>query len=854
MSRFFAKVLIVILLFTNSIITIGQVDLNYYLPEIEYDENIPTPEEILGYQVGEWHVTHGQLYLLMKTLCQESPNCFLTEYARSHEDKPLIYLTISSEKNIKNINKIKEEHVKLTDPTLPKAMDVSQMPIVIYQGYSIHGNESSGASAAILNAYYLLAGKSKKVKNLLANSVILLDPVYNPDGLQRFSTWANSHKHKHLVSDTRSREFNEVWPGGRTNHYWFDLNRDWLFNIHPSSKGRIKTFHEWKPDILTDHHEMGSNSTFFFQPGIPSRTNPNTPQINQDLTEEIGTYHASFLDSIGSMYYTKESFDDFYYGKGSTYPDINGCIGILFEQASTRGHLRETTNGLMSFPFTIRNQMVTSLSTQEAAIQLRQDILNFKQDFFRKRYHGTNTKGYFIFESKDHYKSQFFLDLLNRHKVDVYKTSKDIKIKNRKFNPDFSYIIPKKQKQTTLIKTIFESVKTFNDSLFYDVSAWTIPLALDIKYGESFSDLDYGNLTKTTTARTIKNNIVTKEKSFALALDWSNFMAPNHLYKLLEKDINVKVLTQPTRLKTEDGYKDFNQGTIIVPLANQPMPKNELVNLVKDNSATNNQSVDVIQTGFSRDGFSLGSPKQNDIELPSVAMIIGEGINAYEAGDNWYQFDFRLDMPLTMIDKRQMNGTDLNKYNVIILPDGTYNKDDRMSSKIINWVDKGGTIIALRRAISYTQSLGLTSKLTPKKVKTKEEKPSYKGYTKSRGAQVIGGAILNSEIDLSHPLFFGYSNSTLPVFKRGTQFYEVMNSLATPLVYTSDPMLSGYSSSENLQKAKNAAGVMCYAYGNGRIIAMVDNPNFRGYWLGGSKLFANAIFFSKLIQGGTLMR
>lgn len=854
MFKFSTKVLIVILLFINSCITIGQVDLSYYLPEIEYDQNIPTPENILGYQIGDWHITHGQLYLIMKTLCQESPNCFLTEYARSHEDKPLIYLTISSKENIKNIQKIKKEHVQLTDPTLPEKLDVSNMPVVIYQGYSIHGNESSGANAAILNTYYLLAGKSQKVKNFLDNSVILLDPVYNPDGLQRFSTWANSHKHKHLVSDPNSREFNEVWPGGRTNHYWFDLNRDWLFNIHPSSKGRIKTFHEWKPDILTDHHEMGSNSTFFFQPGIPSRTNPNTPQINQDLTEEIGTYHAAFLDSIGSMYYTKESFDDFYYGKGSTYPDINGCIGILFEQASTRGHLRETTNGLMSFPFTIRNQMVTSLSTQEAAIALRKDILNFKQDYFRSRYNSSKTKGYFVFESFDHYKSQFFLDLLTRHKIDVYKTSKDIKIKGQKFNSEYSYIIPKKQKQTTLIKTIFESVTTFNDSLFYDVSAWTIPLALDIKYGESFDNFNSKDLTKTTQAAEVLNDIKPTDKSFALALDWSCFMAPSHLYKLLEKDINIKILTHATRLKTEDGYKEFNQGTIIVPLSNQPLDKKQLVAFVKEQSQKFNQKMDVIQTAFSRDGFSLGSPKQNDISLPKVAMIIGEGINAYEAGDNWYQFDFRLDMPITMLDKRQMNSVDLNRYNVLIIPDGSYNKDDRMSSKIINWVDKGGTIIALRRGINYTKSLGLTSKLVNKEIKVEASKPSYNGYSNSRGAQVIGGSIFETNIDLSHPLFFGYKNSTLPVFKKGTQFYEVSNTLATPMVYSSDPILSGYSSKENLEKAKNSAGIMCFAYGNGRIIAMVDNPNFRGYWLGGSKLFANAIFFSKLIKGGTLIR
>jgi len=546
--------------------------------------------------------------------------------------------------------------------------------------------------------------------------------------------------------------------------------------------------------IIADHHEMGSNSTFFFQPGIPSRTNPNTPQINQDLTEEIGTFHASFLDSIGSMYYTKESFDDFYYGKGSTYPDINGSIGILFEQASSRGHLRETTNGIMSFPFTIRNQMVTSLSTQEAAVQLRKEILTYKQEYFRKRYSSSNTNGYFVFESTNHYKSQFFLDLLNRHKIKVYQTTNEIKINNQEFDSQFSYIIPKKQQQTTLIKTIFESVTEFQDSLFYDVSAWTIPLALNIKYGESSHNFPESKLNLITHLKSNQKSISITDKSYALALDWHCYMAPNHLYKLLKKDINIKVLTQATKLKTNGNYKEFPQGTIIIPLSNQPIEKQELITYIEVQSKKFKQKVDVIQTGISKDGFSLGSPKQNDIILPKVAMIIGEGTNPYEAGDIWYQFDFRLDMPLTMIDKRQIGNTNLERYNVIILPDGTYAKDDRMTSKLINWVDKGGTIIALRRALNYTKSIGLTSKLTNQIIDTKSKDSSYREFANARGSQVIGGAIFESKIDLSHPLFFGYTNTTLPVFKKGTQFYQVENNLATPMIYSNDPIISGYSS------------------------------------------------------------
>ncbi|MDA8693490.1 M14 family zinc carboxypeptidase, partial [Saprospiraceae bacterium] len=292
-----------IYLFCFTEISFSQVDLNYYLPEINYDADIPTPEEILSYQIGEWHLSHDQLVSTMKSLCESSDKCIYQEYGRTHENRPLVNLVISNPKNLKNLDKLVSQHAQLTDPQQSDKVKSAETPIIIYQGYSVHGNESSGANAAPLVAYYLLAGDSNMLDKLLNESIIIIDPCYNPDGLQRFSTWANSNKHKHPTTDPKSREFNEVWPGGRTNHYWFDLNRDWLFTIHPSSQARIENFHKWKPDILTDHHEMGSNSTFFFQPGVPSRTNPNTPPINQTLTEDIGAFHAASLDSIGSLYY-----------------------------------------------------------------------------------------------------------------------------------------------------------------------------------------------------------------------------------------------------------------------------------------------------------------------------------------------------------------------------------------------------------------------------------------------------------------------------------------------------------------------------------------------------------------------
>jgi len=212
------------------------VDLSYFLPEIDYDKSIPTPEEALGYMPGDWHMTHDQLVMYLRLLAQSSDRVTIEEYARSYENRPLVLLTITASENHKNLDQIRKDHVALTDPKLSSKLDVSKMPLVVYQGYSIHGNEPSGGNAAPLVAYYLAAGKGKVVENLLKNTVILLDPCYNPDGFHRFSTWVNTHKSKTLVTDPQDREYDEVWPRGRTNHYWFDLNRDWLPIQHPESK------------------------------------------------------------------------------------------------------------------------------------------------------------------------------------------------------------------------------------------------------------------------------------------------------------------------------------------------------------------------------------------------------------------------------------------------------------------------------------------------------------------------------------------------------------------------------------------------------------------------------------------
>ncbi|MFT4973449.1 MAG: hypothetical protein ACI9JY_002657 [Saprospiraceae bacterium] len=839
-----------LVIFSYTYLYAQKTELTYYLPDIQYDKSIPTPEEVLGYMPGDWHISHDQLVMYLKVLAAASDKVTVEEYARSYENRPLLLLTITSKKNHADIDDLRRQHVALTDPNLSAKIDVSKMPAVVYQGFSIHGNEPSGGNAAPLVAYYLAAGKSKEVEDLLDNTIILLDPCYNPDGFNRFSSWVNSHKSETLVSDPQDREYEEAWPRGRTNHYWFDLNRDWLPIQHPESRGRIKNFHHWKPNVLTDHHEMGSNATFFFQPGIPTRTNPLTPQKNQDLTFEIGEFHAAALDEIGSLYYTQESFDDFYYGKGSTYPDVNGSIGILFEQASSRGHLQETKNGLLSFPFTIRNQVKTALSTQKAAVNMRKKLLNYQREFYKtglENAQKSSAKAYSFSDNHDPAKMAHFIDILLQHKIDVYQNK----------DKASEFIVPLEQPQSRLVEAIFGRMTTFQDSLFYDISAWTLPLAFNLNH-ESWDKNQFSKNVlgkKVSDTKSVVKTTIPKISTYAYLMEWEGYYAPKALHALQQKGLRTKVATNP--FSTSDG-KQFAQGTILLPLQNQALSESEIYELIQDISKECNVQFHNASTGLTPTGIDFGSRNFADLTLPKVMMIVGDGVTSYDAGEVWHLLDNRYHIPLTKIAAREISNSNLDKYNVIVMVNGSYEKLSKVgAAKIKKFVESGGTLITNGRAVKWANTQGLAN-VTFKSSNNTREEPTRRPYNKmgdDSGASVIGGAIFESKLDLTHPLAFGYKNEILPVFRRGTMFMQPTKNLyATPQVYTKSPLLSGYISDKNLNTLKESACIIVSGKGSGKVICMADNPNFRAFWYGTNKLFANAVFFGNIISSSGVQR
>jgi len=832
-------------------------DLKYYLPDsVSYNPAIPKPKDIIYHEVGEYHVTHDRLVNYMKAVAAAAPDRVKLEIMGfTYEKRPQVLLIITSPKNQQRLEEIRQQHVQLTDPERSGSLNIDNMPIVVWIGHSIHGNEQSGTNASLVSAYYLAAAQGKQIDELLENTVILFDPSFNPDGMQRFSGWVNQHRSKNLVSDPNDREFNEVWPGGRFNHYWFDLNRDWLPAIHVESQNRLEWFHKWKPNILTDHHEQGSNATFFFQPGVPSRVNPLTPDKNQELTGKLAKFHATFLDRIGSLYFTKENYDDFYYGKGSTYPDANGAIGILFEQASSRGHAQQTANGLLTFPFTIRNQFVTALSTLEGAKALRKEFLQWQRDFYKTAMTesaASPVKGYVFGDEQDKAKTYHFAEMLRRHQIQVLTVKNKFSADGNEFKPGTAYVVPTNQPQYRLIRTIFEKTFQYKDSLFYDITSWTMPLAFGLPAAELNAAQYAGAAGDKLTDLPKPTGEVTGKSEYAYLFAWDDLYAPRALYELQEAGVMAKVATNKFDMPIGNTTLAFDYGTIMVPVKAQKMSSSQLAELMKGVAERSYIKVWAVNGGNVSSGSDLGSSKFAPIAEPRIAMITGSGVNATDAGEVWHLLDQRMNIPATHLEPSAFNRTQADRYNTLIMVGGNYG--DLNKEKLKSWVQGGGTLILTEEAVTWAAQNGI-SNVSFKRTKApvdSTQKATYVDREQVDGAQRVSGAIFGAEADLTHPLAYGYNQKTVSLFKANRVFMEKSkNPYATPFFYGSKPMQSGWVSRENLDAIKNSAAVVVNTVGGGRVISIADNPNFRAFWLGGSKLFMNAIFFGKNIDAAS---
>ncbi|MDF1558945.1 MAG: M14 family zinc carboxypeptidase [Bacteroidales bacterium] len=841
-----------ILMLLLSVMSFSQVTKEYYLPEgISYNSDIPAPEEFLGYSVGEWHVSHDLLVGYFKLLAEKSPRIKYETYGKTHEGRPLTIAIISSEENIKNLDAIKKIHKQITDPATSSSVDLATQPVVVWLSHSIHGNEASGANSALLTAYYYTAGTGKEIEDILKNTIILIDPTTNPDGLQRFSTWVNSHKSYQGNSDPLSREHLETWPGGRSNHYWFDLNRDWLLIEQPESEYRVKKLLEWKPNILVDLHEMGSNSTFHFSPGEPKRVNPLIPEENQTLTKKLAADYAKAYDEIGSFYFSSEQFDDYYIGRGPTFMDMNGGVALLFEQASSRGFAQNTVNGLLTFPFAIRNQFTGSVSTVNTASRLRNEFLTYQKNYYSTAITDAkkSSKKAYIFGSVTDRSTTFRLaHFLSIHGINSYLIKKDLTTSKNIFKATCAYVVPLEQPQFRLIESIFETRTAFSDSLFYDVSAWNIPMA----YNVPFESLDVKNFTTDLQGEVFSpsqqpaGSYIGAGSAYAYVIKWDDYYAPAALYTLLKNNVIVKVATSPIETLTGDKYE---RGSLVIPMGNINSDAGRVEEVLKEIITENGLNVYRLNTG-DNEKIDLGSPTLVSIDAPKILVMTEDGVSGFSAGQLWHLFDTRYKIPVTLLPQRLLSSVNLFNYNILIVPDGNYQAiGERTIEKIKAWLSSGNTVIGLERAAIWLNKNKFIS------VEFSSAAPAsinlnYESTLISAASREVPGTVFEAFLDLTHPMNYGYSKDRVAIYKDNDiiQTTDDQSPLSFPARFTSASLLSGYSPRGFEKTLAGSPVYSAFPFRQGRVVVFYNNPNFRGYWWGTNKFLANAIFFSKAIR------
>ena len=824
-----------------------------------YDPAVPAPAAVLGFEVGERHLRHDQLLTYLRAVAGASERVTLAEYARSHDARPLVVLTITAPANHARLEEIRARHLTLADPDA--AVRDGNPPAVVWAGYGVHGDEASASNAAALVAYHLAASRSAEVARVLENCVVLLDPCLNPDGFDRFAAWANAHRGRVPNPDPDHREHHQPTPTGRTNGYWFDLNRDWLPAVHPESRGRLELYRRWLPNVVLDFHEMHTDGTYFFQPGVPARTHPLTPRGNVELTRRFAAYHAAALDRVGQPFFTEERFDDFYMGKGSTYPDLHGGVGILFEQASARGLAQEGREGTVRFPTAIRNHVLTSLSSLRAAADLRADLNAHLRDFYARDPDGDlPVRGYLIEPAADPVRTAEFAETLTRHGIAVRATAKAVSARKGADGgepfPPGSLWVSLDQPESRFTRALFDTRTDFAEYVFYDVSAWTLPDAFALRWaaveeavpGDAVGG-PWGD------RRTDPPPAKFSADDLAYLVDGRHAWAARAAYRLLDADARVKVATDPFAAVVWGGEepREFGRGTLLVPVRGVGVDGETVRRLLRAAVEEDGVPVFPVAGGLTAAGADLGSAAFVPLATPRVVLAAGEGVGQYGTGAVWFELDRRLGLPVTLVDADRLGSVDLTDETVLILPGGSYSPvSESAVDRMKRWVRGGGTVVAFGSAVRWADRVGLVDVAFREPEEEEDESPPerrpYAEAETDAALELVSGAIFAAEVDVTHPLGFGLEDRVLPVFRDAALWLEPSpNPYATPVVLTADPLRAGYASGANRTLAAGSAEVRVEKLGSGRVILMPGDPAFRGFWWGTRRLLVNAVIYGALV-------
>lgn len=807
---------------------------------------LKSPDAFLPHKLGEQFTPHEMLVQYVQHVAANSPNVRLSEYGRTNEERPLLLLFVSTPANLARLEQIRENNLRRAG-LLDGQPDSGLEPAIVWISFNVHGNEAAGSESSMAVLHALADPSNARTQAWLKNTLVILDPCINPDGQTRYTNWYRTVSNR--IPDVRpeAREHQEPWPGARTNHYYFDLNRDWAWQTQAESRQRMARYNDWLPHVHVDMHEQGYNAPYYFAPAAQPYHEFITPW-QRNFQVSIGKNNARYFDQNGWLYFSREVFDLLYPSYGDTYPTYNGAIGMTYEQGGIgAGRAVQLRNGdTLTLYDRVAHHTTTALATVEISSQHAHELNTEFQGFFQKA--RTNPPGanktYIVKASNPTERLRAFCALLDRNRIQYGKAGKAATLSAYNYQNGQTtslkveagdLIVSAFQPRGVMTQVLLDPEAVVVDSVTYDITSWSLPYAYGLETYATAQRLDPAGKFELP----VPAALIADTRTYAYLLPWNALNHARFLAAVLQTGVKVRFANEPFEIEG----KSYARGTLVMTRGDNRKVENfdqVLVGL----AAQHQQALVPVQTGFAASGRDFGSSSYSLIQTPRIAVLSGDQVFGNEFGQVWYFLEQDLKYPLTILDINRFERSSLEGFNVLILPEGRYRLSEAAWNKINTWVSNGGRLIAVGEATSALErsGFGLTGR-EEKKTGVEDALLSYGDDERRQISSSIPGAIFKVRLDTSHPLAYGMSPDYFSL-KTGTLAFNYLKGGWNVGTIGKELMVSGFAGAGARETQKNTLVFGVEPKGSGSVIYLVDNPLFRAFWENGKFLFSNALFFA----------
>ena len=812
-----------------------------------------SPEEFLNFKKGERFLRHHQVISYYEYIARQYPNQVkMIPYGSTNEGRPLMVAVIASPENFTQLEEIRSNNLKSIG--LMEGKPTKKQPAIAWLSYNVHGNESCSSNTAPFTIYELLNAANSRSKAILANTVVILDPCVNPDGYDRYVNFFNQKVGGIYNATPAAIEHNEPWPGGRFNHYLFDLNRDWAWQVQKESQERMALYRQWMPHLHADFHEQGVENPYYFSPSAKPYHEDITPW-QREFQTILGSYNKRDFDKNGWLYFSKERFDLLYPSYGDTYPTYNGAFGMTYEQGgSGRAGLGITKRDgdTLTLKQRIDHHFSTSYACMEAiSANADKAVSEFIKFFENAQKSPVGQYKSFVFKMKgNESRVKEFINYLERENFQYGVAGKSMMATGYSYQNDKSetftvdaedIVINLFQPRSTFLKILLEPKSMVEDSLTYDITSWSLPFAYGLN---TFAVKDRINPAGKPqfTSSTLKI-----EKPYAYLAKWNSFSELKYLTALYKKGIKVRSAGKPFEVEN----MSFNEGTLIITRTGNEKLGDSFDKIVRTEAERLGIILSSVSTGMSTKGSDFGSDNVSYLKPPRVAILSGDGIVPTSFGATWHFFDKQLEYPATILGESYFSTTDLSKFDVLILTDGNYNKilDDKNLGKVREFVKAGGKLIAIQGALNAfagKDGFELKHKEEDKKKDESKDKENeklkvYANAERESVSDETPGSVYKLTMDNTNPLAFGFDKTYFSLVLESSD-YQYLSTGWNVGVIKEKAIVAGFAGNKAQDKLKNSLIFGTQELGKGQIVYLANDPIFRGFWQNGKLLFGNAVF------------